>query len=311
VNPLRGPYRRLEMTRTSLLTLTLAATALLVGAPAATAAVDPKTLPATTEFMLPASNGLRAHLDVFNEEFTLEIRRRSGYAVYRVEGEATEAGLKARFGTLGVIDLTFQPTETELEKPPKGCVGPPSRFGTGVFVGTVSFTGEGEFVRIAETEVEGRLAVWREHEWRCPRHERRVRPRRAPRPTTKAEDPATLAANQRRCDCGLVAYSFPEEPGRASSFFVGFQSEEREGMEIGRVTATRAGASAFTYNHRAGTASIHPPAPFTGSGFFKRRPHSRDLWRSSIRVPLLGAAAIDMRDGGFRAALVNELPEFR
>jgi hypothetical protein len=307
------------MTRTSLLALTLAATALLVGAPAANAAVDPKTLPATTEFMLPASNGLRAHLDVFNEEFTLEIRGKSGYAVYRVEGEATEAGLKARFGTLGVIDLTFQPTETELDKPPKGCVGPPSRFGTGVFVGTVSFTGEGEYVRIAETEVEGRLSVWREHEWRCPRHEHRVRPRTAPRPpplirlrpTAKAEDPATLAASRRRCGCGLVAYSFPEEPRRASSFFVGFQSEERERMEIGRVTAARAGASAFTYNHRAGTASVHPPAPFTGSGFFKRRPHSRDLWRSSIRVPLLGAEPIDMREGGFRAALVNELPEFR
>lgn len=306
------------MNRPSLLALTLAAAALLVGAPAAAAAVDPKTLPATTEFELPANNGLRAHLDVFNEEFTLQIRGKNGYAVYRVEGEANQTGLRARFGRLGVIDLTFQPTETELEKPPKGCVGPPSWFGSGVLVGTISFTGEGEYVRIAETEVEGRLAVWREHEWRCPRQGRRVRPRRAPRPSpllrlrpaANAEDPATLAATRRRCGCGLVAYSFPEEPRRVSSF-LGYQSKDKEGMDIGRVTAVQAGASAFTFNHRAGTASIHPPAPFTGSGFFKRRPHRRDLWRSSIQVPLLGAEPIDMREGGFRATLVNELPEFR
>ncbi|HEX5989174.1 MAG TPA: hypothetical protein VFY75_03040 [Solirubrobacterales bacterium] len=58
------------MTRPSLLVPALALACLFLTASAAAAAVDPKSLPAQTELELPANNGLSAHLDVFNEEFT-------------------------------------------------------------------------------------------------------------------------------------------------------------------------------------------------------------------------------------------------
>jgi hypothetical protein len=295
----------------------LALVALLVLAPAAGAA-DPKPQPASTGFDLPTHDGrLRAHVDVFNEEFTLEIRSKHGYASYEVDGEATEAGLKARFGQLGVIDLAFQPTEVELDRPPKGCVGPPSRLSDGVLTGTVSFVGEEEYVRIEETRVEARLEVWRESEWRCPRHLRRTRANRAPRrfpfasrPRTEKRDPAILAARKRGCRCSFVALSIP---GSVSTYFYGAKFEKTEAMEITRVTGSdkAAAASTFTFNHKAGTASVHPPGPISGSGHFERRPHGRDLWRSNIRVPLLGAEPIDMREGGYRAVLVKDEPEFR
>ena len=310
------------MTRPSLLVPALALLALLLAAPAATAAVDPKTLPAETSFQLPTNNNLRASVEVFNDEFRLEIERPNerSYTSSEVEGTATEEGLKARFGPLGVIDVAFHPTETELDRPPKGCFGPPSRFHDGVFVGTVSFIGEGEYVRIEETRFEGHLSVWRESEWRCPRHERPPRGQRAarpfpfsPRPSAKAEDkdPAILAAEKRGCRCIFVAYSIPDEDGRAASAFFGAKFEEVEGMEIKRMTGGGAGAGAFTFNHKAGTATVRPPAPISGYGHFERRPGGPDLWRSTIRVPLLGADPIDMREGGYRARLVKDEPEFR
>lgn len=306
------------MTRPRLLVPALAIAALLVAAPAAAAAVDPKTLPAQTEFDLPANNGLHAHLDVFNEEFTLLIERRGTYARYEVDGEANENGLRARFGKLGVVDVAFHPAEVELTKPPRGCVGPPSRSSTGVLAGTISFIGEGEYVRIETSEVEARLAVWRESEWRCPRNNRRARDSRAPRPLpfdprphSKEKDPAILGAARRRCRCGFVAYSLSSGNGRVRNFFYGARNEESEGMDILRLTYADAGPAAFTFNHKAGTASVHPPAPFTGSGIFKRRPHSPDLWRSNLQVPFLGDDPIDMSDGDYRAALVKDEPEFR
>lgn len=306
------------MTRPSRLATALAVAALLLAAPAATAAVDPKTLPATTELDLPASNGMTAQLEVFNHEFTLEIRRKDSYAVYRVDGEGTEAGLKARFGQLGTIDLAFQPEETDLSRPPKGCVGPPSKYGRGVFVGTVSFTGEGGYVRIEATRIEGSLAVWRSSEWRCPRHARQFRRHSSSpllpislRPGARGADPATLGAAKRRCGCAFVAYSFPAESGGPGSLFIGSELDRNEGMEIGRVASATAGASAFRFSHKDGTASVRPPAPFAGSGHFERRPHGPDLWRSTLRIPLLGAEPLDMRDGGYRATLVKDLPEFR
>jgi hypothetical protein len=308
------------MARLSHVVPALALAALLVFAPAAGAA-DPKAQPASTGFDLPTDDGrLRAHLDVFNEEFTLEIRRKDGYASYKVDGEATEAGLKTRFGRLGTIDLAFQPTEVELERPPKRCVGPPSRFSDGVLTGTVSFVGEGEYVRIDETRVEARLEVWRESEWRCPRHKRRTRASRAPhripfasRPSTEDKDPAILTARKRGCRCSFVALSIPDDRMDVSTYFYGAKFVKKEGMEITRVTGSEkaAAASTFTFNHKAGTASVHPPGPIAGSGHFERRPHGRDLWRSSIRVPLLGAEPIDMREGGYHAVLVKDEPEFR
>jgi hypothetical protein len=133
----------------------------------------------------------------------------------------------------------------------------------------------------------------------------------SPPSRVKPEEPATLVAAKRGCRCGFVAYSFPGKNGGGSSFFYGARFEEKEKMEITRVTGRSAGGSAFTANYKAGTASVHPRSPLTGSGHFERRPHARDLWRSNIRVPLLGAKPIDMREGGYRAVLINELPEFR
>lgn len=307
------------MTRPSLLVPALAVAALLATAPVATAAVDPKSQPVTTELELPTNNSLRAHLDVFNDDFTLRIERKdqSSYARYEVDGEATEAGLKARFGRLGVIDVAFHPSEVELEQPPKGCVGPPSRFSKGVLAGTISFTGEQDYVRIEETEIEALLQNWRESEWRCPRHRQRARRERAPRPSlsprpsTKAKDPATLVAAKRRCRCIFVAYSSPEAKGREASAFYGATFEEMGNVEITRLTGGTAGSSAFTFNHQAGTATVRPTSPLVGYGHFERRRHGPDLWRSNILVPLLGAEPIDMRDGGYRAVLADELPEFR
>jgi hypothetical protein len=61
-------------------------------------------------------------------------------------------------------------------------------------------------------------------------------------------------------------------------------------------------------NHAAGTASARPPHPFTGSATFKRRQHGRVLWRSTIRVPLLGVDPILLGGRGFKATLARNLP---
>ena len=52
-----------------------------------------------------------------------------------------------------------------------------------------------------------------------------------------------------------------DEGKRASSAFFGAKFEKVEGMEITRATGGGAGAAAFTFNHKAGTATVRPPAP--------------------------------------------------
>lgn len=287
---------------------------LAAATPVATAA--PEDQSAEIEFNLPANNGLRAHLETFNGEVTLEIERKGRYASYEVEGESTEAGLKARFGKLGLIDVAFTPTKTRTEEPPKGCKGPPSTWSEGVFTGTIQFTGERDFVRIEAGQVKGSLDVWRESEWRCPREKGPIRLQKPSRPAglllgerPEAErEQASLGVSSRRCSCFFAAYAGRTRKGRGWSVFYGAKFEEREGMEITRATFARAGASAFVFDHEAGTARVKPPAPFSGKGFFKRRPKGRDVWRSRIRVPVLGIAPLSFRGRSFRANLVPVLP---
>ncbi|HET7484691.1 MAG TPA: hypothetical protein VFJ64_04875 [Solirubrobacterales bacterium] len=250
------------------------------------------------------------------EEITLEIERKGRLVTYKAPGEVTETGLKAKFGDLGLIDVTFEPTRTRTDEPPKGCKGRPSALSEGLFVGTIEFTGEREYVRIDATQAKGELNVWRESEWHCHRHRgvahpQVIPPRPALRPRSQSKvknEPATLAAASRRCQCFFAAFAEPGRKKRRSTVFVGAQFEEREGMEISRVTSAKAGAAAFAFNHTAGTATVHPPLPFTGNGTFKRRPHGRDLWRSTIQVPLLGANPLRVGDPGFKASLARELP---
>ncbi|MGN6815767.1 MAG: hypothetical protein ACTHK3_06750 [Solirubrobacterales bacterium] len=307
------------MTRPPVLVPALAIAALLLPASVAAApAVDAvsRSPSVDIEFALAANNGLYAQVANY-EQVTLEIKRKGRFATYEVPGEVTETGMKAQFGALGRIDVTFEPTETRTEEPPKGCTGKPTTMSDGFFVGTIEFTGERQYVRIAQTRAKGTLSVWRESEWQCPgrkgpRHPHVVAARPSvagPPGRSKVEkEPASLVALSRRCHCVFAAFAERDRKGRGPSAFVGAEFEKREGMEITRATTANAGASAFVFDHKTGTASVRPPQPFTGHATFKRRPHKRDLWRSTIRVPLLGAAPLSARGPDFRARLVRALP---
>jgi hypothetical protein len=77
-------------------------------------------------------------------------------------------------------------------------------------------------------------------------------------------------------------------------------------MEIARATFASAAASAFVFDYEAGTATLRPPQPFSGHATFRRRPHADNLWRSTIRVPLLGADPLRPGGPGSGAVLYPE-----
>jgi hypothetical protein len=264
------------------------------------------------DLTLEANNGLDAHLE--NSEdgmFTLELRRESQSVTYEVPGEATEGGLKARFGRLGLIDVAFTPTKTlNSTEPGKGCTGAPRTLREGLFTGTIDFTGEREFVRIDGPQATGSMSVI--SQWECPKVEAMDPSARVSRllATTSrdkkgARESATLAAVRRGFSSYFVAGVAHRHSG-GKSIFLGAKIEIREGMSIRRTTVVRGRASAFDFDHAEGTATLSPPAPFSGHASFAARPRGQGLWRSTIRVPLLGADPIDTGGPGFRVTLRPE-----
>ena len=264
------------------------------------------------ELELKASNGLHAHLE--NSEdgtVTLELQGKGQIASYEVAGEATEAGLKVRFGRLGLIDVSFTPTTTlNSTEPGQGCTGAPRTLREGVFRGTIDFTGEREFVRIEGPEATGSMSVI--SHWECPEAEamdpfaRVSRLLAAPRRDRKRErESATLSGVGRGCTCYFAAGVHHRHSG-GKSIFAGLKFEKREGMEIERTTQVLGPASAFDFDHAAGTATLRPPRPLSGHASLRAGPRGRGLWRSTIQVPLLGADPIDTGGPDFAAVLRPE-----
>jgi hypothetical protein len=296
------------MSRPPLLVLAIAIAALALAPSAAAPAAGPETgTIVTAELALQASNGLHAQLETSpnGETVTLELRRQGRLASYEVAGRVTEAGMKVRFGRLGLIDVAFTPTRTlSSTAPSPGCTGAPRTLREGTFTGTIDFTGERNYVRIAASRVEGSMSVI--SQWTCPEEPALLEGARrssAPR-SRKQKRPGSLEVFGRRCQCYFSAgIHYPG--GRGRSIFSGVKVERSEGMEIVRGTVAHGGASAFVFDHAAGTATVRPPPPLSGVGTFRRR-EGADLWRSTIRIPLLGADPLTPDGPGFLAGLYPE-----
>lgn len=292
-----------------LLLVAVAIVASVAGPAAIAPAASPEGGPVVTvELELPASDGLQAQLETSDDEtVTLELQREDSQVTYEVEGEVTAAGLRVRFGRLGLIDATFTPTRTlSSTEPSEGCTGKPRALHEGVFSGTIDFTGERGYVRIAALQVEGSMSVI--SQWQCPEE---------PTPfaafsrsflgsPAREGRSASLHAGKRRCDCIFAAGTHRRPGGPWRSIFYGAKAELREGMEIVRTTVGHGGGGAFVFDHDAGVAALRPSQPFSGRGVYRRRPDGGELWRSTIRVPLLGAPPLKTDGPGFRAGLYPE-----
>jgi hypothetical protein len=290
-----------------LLALVIATAVVLAAVPGAALAASPETgTIANVKFGMQASNGLSAQLETSDKGMvTLELRREEELVSYEVQGAVTAAGLKVRFGRLGSIDVAFTPTATlSSTMPPDGCTGEPRTLREGTFTGTIEFSGERGYTRIAATQVTGSMSVI--SQWQCPEE---------PTPFAlaargrfdgqKGEKSASLHSADRQCKCVFYAGVYYVK-GRGRSVFYGAKAERREGMEILRTTGARAAGSAFAFDHEAGTATLRPPPPFSGEASFSDRPGRRDLWQGTIRMRLLGTGPLSVRGPDVRAALYPE-----
>ncbi len=270
------------------------------------------------ELDLPASNGLRAHLETSeDEDVTLTIWRRghgtSEEVVYEVPGEVDEAGLRVSFGRLGSIDVAFTPTATlDATEVSPGCTGAPRTLREGVFAGTIAFAGERGYVRIEAPQVEGSMSLF--PHWQCPEEDGRNPfesipgvPQLSPRPAGRETESASLVALSLSSDCScFFGAGVHHRHSGGRSIFYGSQLERRGRMEIARTTSALGPAAAFDYDHEAGSATLDPPPPLKGHAAFRTRDRGRTLWRSTIRVPLLGAAPLKPGGSSFGVGLYPE-----
>jgi hypothetical protein len=259
--------------------LGVACTFLLAGT-ASAAAPQPAEAPSPPGgFRLQGSHGFSISVAAYSEvdgsghgEIIVTASRAHEFASYSAPAQVTTDLIRARLGTLGRVDMVLNRSgREETVNPP--CFHHPERFETGTYEGVFEFNGEGGYSDAR---------------------------------ATRAAAVPSLAVYSRRIGCngGSSGESFgPGEPGArllgvsyangrtvkfqinknrptAKAIFIASLAERRGGIKIFRELNGVAPAGAFHYDPKVRTATLSPPAPFTGTAHLTRS-------RNSVS-PLLG-----------------------
>jgi hypothetical protein len=226
------------------------------------------------------------------EKIALSLYRHGEVAYYETDAEFTDDTVKARFGRFGELDYAFTPARG----------GRCAELGGGTFEGTFAFTGENEYVKFEADRASA--TVLGPGSQRC-KGGRRVAVGSRADTEASEEEASLLVHSQRPLPVRSMLVFEIEEKHRRRVLISAFKSEKVEGMLIARGAQAVAPRRDFTWNLKAGTAHIAPPAPFTGSATFERRPGAKPRWSGSLRAPLLGGRPFPLVGGDFQAQLIE------
>jgi hypothetical protein len=235
---------------------------------------------------------------------TMILNRGPQVAYYSAPARVTAERVTARFGSLGELDYRF----ASKRNGSVDCNG--AEEGEAVFEGTFDFTGENGYVQIEAGHAEGSFQVYPEPK-NCPR--RRLARRVVPYHPSYSAEGATLhaRAGSRADGTAREVIAFDEGGrGRHRVALYATLAEEREGMTVARGVQLTADSSAFRWNLEKGTATLRPPAPFTGSATFTRHGHEgHGTWKGSLGMPILGGEPVELAGGEFRAFIHRGVPQ--
>lgn len=238
---------------------------------------------------------------------TLILNRGRQVAYYTTPAKVTAERVTAEFGKLGELDYRFAPKLNGNVE----CDG--AEEGEAVFEGTFNFTGENSYVRIESDHAEGSFRIDPEPK-SCARNRLdRLAQRAVPYHPFYSDEGATLGARAGSRAKGRMREVDVFDDGRRGSHKIvlyAFLAEAREGVAVARGVQLAAGSGAFRWNLEKGTATLRPPAPFTGSATFTRHGHDgHGTWRGSLGMPIFGGESVRLAGGAFRAFIHKGVPQ--
>ncbi len=256
---------------------------------------------------------------------------RSSATTYLAHGKVTSTSIEASFADRGRIEVHFRPTgpvvrageRAGCRKSSNGVLGRP-----GVFVGELSFRGEGGYTSADVHRVHGGSINFRAL-IACLQGARRrglisrphslswlhapaiiahlddsgvvppgvaTHPRRGPKPTTLLAD--------RKLPLARTVFGV-QRRGKGRTRFLGLDESSAGSIGIIRIVTASGPWSAFSFDQHLSHAEVAPPAPFSGDGVFQHGPGSEKSWTGTLAVSFLGAPRTPLTGTPFRTQLVQ------
>jgi hypothetical protein len=298
---------------------------------------------ALSELRFENSDGYTITVVAFGQTIALSVTHARGQrkgrgsastTTYLAHGKVTSTSIAASFGDRGRIAVRFRPSGRELRATRKaGCKrssdGVIARLG--IFAGELRFQGEGGFTSAEVHSVPGRSVDFNVLVaclfGATPRGQQAVLP--APKLPwglhlpgadsgllqTTAETPGvrthpsvgpkptTLLADHKTPLARTVFAAQVRGPSQVR--LLALESASEGPIGVIRFVKAKADPSVFSVNGILSSASIKPPAPFSGTGTYEQGPGNTKNWTGSLAVSFLGAPHVPLTGSPFVARLAR------
>jgi hypothetical protein len=219
---------------------------------------------------------------------------------YTARGRASGGRIKARFGRVGRVSLEFHRRGVPhlIHEVPNNCTGEGRIVERGVFTGRLRFDGEMQYASVHASHLRGKLTRHLPEVCDEPRSEAKPSPIRWTELQATSKDAQTI----------FDAFKFDSGSGSVQSraFFVASVVEPlTPKFSIIRTAEIGASSDDFEATREKGhvtSATVEPPAPFSGTATYLRSPPSSpEGWTGSLAVELPGIGKIGLTGPGFCA----------
>lgn len=192
----------------------------------------------------------------------IAVAKRPVLATYLTEGKGKLNHIRARFGRYGRVNMRFEKKGKVRKRIPKGCTGKPDRIQPGVWTGKLKFKGDKRYTKANIKKTKGMHVKW--GNYTCP-------------------DPGGPFPDLFLGVDSFVSNSYTTFQATRSTttnrrpYFHAGQDETVGKVLVYRSADVRGDVSQFQYSLSPDEASVEPPAPFSGQGFFAEGDWTGDL----------------------------------
>jgi hypothetical protein len=257
-------------------------------------------------FKLEGSNGYTIYFGAYGDPYIEGNDRRSqvgvgvsregekGVAAYRVPAIVSDTYVKADLGPYGKVDLVRRPSRLRRTIPIRCSDGDTFTYEPATYEGIVEFRGDEGFTNARATQVR-MLPLLTSF---CGGGSGRGESRGGDQPGARLN--LISYAHGR-----TVSFQINKNHQRGRALFEAEIRERRDRVSIYRAVEGWLPSSSFRYDRDLTTATLSPPAPFSGSATLSRAPNSvSPLWSGDLTIDFPGRTA-RLAGPGVHASLVH------
>jgi len=253
-------------------------------------------------FQLEGSNGYSIEISAYSvpleeeEGIAIAVTRKGSAAFYSAPVRMTPTTIYADLGALGKVDLRLNPSGRQRTIPVRCSGGDTFTYEPGTYEGILEFKGEEGYTKVRETRVP-------------------LRPLMASFCGGGGGSGESISGREPGARLRGVSYAHgrildfqvnKNRPSGAPTVFQASLRERRDGIRIYRAVQGAVGSAAFRFDRDLRTATLSPPAPFSGSASLGRSRNSvRPVWTGGLTLDFPGRSNLPIAGPSVHVSLVH------